>query len=1250
MFSFPTDRPTPKGLHYEKLATAGDTSGIFSRPPVETAGVEPGVSLAEPESVQEFAKSAGLEEATPIEPQTPDQAAAVNLARGLGREIVLVSSPSEARNSGMIDEQGRMFVHAEAASPLGVAAHELAHDLRDRLGEDGFRAELENVERIAPGFVDRYTRRWRRIADTSQVDINNPDLAVEEGFASLVEEYAALVSYASQPQGARDLAVVAQSSPTIFRRLIDGVRRLVGKVDPEGTTAALDRIETATRQRPDQAAAQLSSYLADLYQRTLAVDPNASGQIEVQSVQPTAQVASPTQASQGSLEEASSARRAPRTVAASAILQAPNTAAPAAPISSQSGEALASSLPPSDTSAPETITSRDTAENLPDIPRPDLNNPLDSAEGRAVLDAVDGARSSQGLPAPVSIAEQRAFAEEQLQRDYDGTRSEIEAKLETGELLSAWETHAAVDILNGLTFDGLRGVDGAMADAVRLGEAYRAVRSETARALGTTRGRGQSAQERVIDMLTLPTRSNLRKRRKIQKEVDGIMRLVSPFKSDRARFLRTRHQDEQERRGKRFAPNRELKFAPGTLDEAGKPLTEARLEFLTKKLEEIEADEARRMEKAGQALRNMGFDIDALSVEDILDPNDGWKIRNVISVAKSTKTDKLLEYRYMSMLSGVKTHVANMTGNAAQLFLEGPAQKAAEGVVNLFVRDERSASIGELQWWFRGFLGSVRPAFRNLVNAYRTEGPAWELDLERRGVEMGDYGSALGSRLDFVPGPKIGSRVARGLRHLSLNTLQAGDEFIKTIAGTAELWSLAYREASAEGLRGKEREVRALALMDDTSSNIWTQSLYKARQVTFQDEGGRGSQFASEIVGNLVGGLDNIGETYTRVPVGTVLIPFRRTPIRIAATALRRSPLQSAMIPMKAISGEYRGKKDALVRDLADAVVAWGLTMAIWELVSLEDDEGLPFITGSRSDNAGENALSFRNAPPMSIRLDGEYHDYGRIEPFATSVGLLVGMVQKYEQEGTMESFQGLMAAAADQSKDKTFLRNIGEIMELADSRRAGKDRIAKFMRDTLVTPLVPNIIRQIARESDDVLRERRTREQGELAFWLDGIMSTSADPLAKLAGSEPRRQRYDAWGRVIKRPHARRGGTDLIFRLLNPLPPRQSVDDVSRIDLALLNWKTRVTQGEVEDGKPYFIGRPSSRFIIDKQSFTMTPSEYDSYVRTSGQAAAKAILADTEINLDEPSQADIDRIRKHVNKQRREARDKVKEQRMAAQ
>ncbi|MEM6676202.1 MAG: hypothetical protein AAF726_25365, partial [Planctomycetota bacterium] len=627
-----------------------------------------------------------------------------------------------------------------------------------------------------------------------------------------------------------------------------------------------------------------------------------------------------------------------------------------------------------------------------------------------------------------------------------------------------------------------------------------------------------------------------------------------------------------------------------------------------------------------------------------------WKYKKVISSAKATPGEKMLEYRYMSILSGILTQFRNISGNSVNLAMEGPVQKLSEATVNAVVRDPDSASGQELMWWFKGFAMGLRPAFRNLVRSYSTEGPTFELDLQRRGVEMGAYGTKLDS---LAHGPKMTNLPAKGLRHFSTNTLLAMDEFFKTISAFSEAYSLAFRRARKEGLKGADRVARSYEMLADYESagTVWTPALYKGRQTVFQDSGGKASQDAIKLANEIVFKLDDLDPTALQTPIGSIIFPFRKTPIRIAAAALRRTPLQTMTMVPKALSGQYKGDHAALVADVADSLIAWGLALAAWELLDLEDEDGLPFITGTASSSSKERSLDYATAPPLSIRLWGEWRDYSEVEPFSTSMGLLVDAVRAAKDEGGEEAMQALFAASFAMAKDKTFLRTFGDLMELAEKRNLDdRSRIAEFVRFTLVQPMVPNLIRQTARESDDLLRERRSLDDGPVRFWMDGMYATSADPLTVLMGGEPHKPRYNAWGKPIERPYAKRGNTDLLARLVDVTAPWLEIDDISRVDIALRKWKTKVETGQAgEDAKWYYPGRPGAGFTEGGVKYRWTPTEYETYTRESGERAEERILSRAlsgGINLEDPTERDIEQIQKIVNAERKTVRDRLKAER----
>ena len=1134
------------------------------------------------------------------------------------------------------------------------------------------------------GTFDPKKRDIRYAGDGRGQDV---DLASDEAFANIAEDLAALIAFAMTPEGRADMVTIATYEPGLFTKMLNGIRRMFGRFATDSVLGALERIQAATSTRPDKAGAELAVFLADFYRDTFGLDatPAADGagsnetlleRLRREAARIGApQVGSPGQKPPGSQASVVSrpAQPIPRVIVEDPDQPAVPVVGPNDDTGAAAGAALAPAGPgmaPAGPSATGRATGGPGAPPAPQtrqgvavgapfgggwegaVPRPDLNNPLQSPDTRQVVDEVDRLRNEQGLPAVRTRREANQLAKDELRRDYDGTRARIEDKFERGELIEEWETHAAAMILERLALDALAGREGALADALTFGNAYREQRSELSRRLSTVAMLGQSARERVFDMVTMATPSQRRRRARLMREINGIRRLVTPFRSPFAQQMQTRFQQEYARGERtRFAKRKHKKgfrFAPGLVDEFGKTVSQERLDALNAKLQKLDDMEEAGMQRAAEAVLRLGFDLDALTAEDLTDPNYGWKITKAITSARATLGDKLLEWRYMSMLSGPTTHVRNISGNAIMLPLDGLVLRAAEATANLVVQDPESATFGELAAWLRGFGAAIVPAFKNMANSYRTEGPAFEVDLQRRGVNMGVYGTEFGTRLEYLPGPKIQGFGARWLRHASLNTLLAMDEFFKTISATSEAWSLAYRQASREKLKGKEREQRAMALLGDMESDIWTQSLYKARAVTFQDEGGAGSKATLGVLNSLIAALDDLGDATVRIPIGSLIIPFRRTPVRIAARSVRLTPLQSTMIPFRAFHGEYKGKKHLLVRDLADALLAYGLSMTVLHMLDDEDDDGLPFITGPRDANYAMSTLDWQTAPPMSIRAFGTYWSYASLEPFSTSMGLLVAAGEQFKREGSDEALQALLSAAAEQTEDKTFLRTIGDVLSLFDRRNQKPDKLLGFLRDTIVTPMIPNLLRQPLRESDDVLRQRREIKDGVGAFWLDGIVPTGGDPLAVLTGAAPRAERYDAWGQVITKPHARRGGSDTILRLLNPVRPMHEIAKTAPLDMALRKFNDKVERGELPDATVWYPVAPPDEIEIDGTKYDMTDEEYRMVTRDAGRIAAEALLADPGLNLEDPGPDDIREISRALKNARDEQRDKIREERRA--
>lgn len=874
-----------------------------------------------------------------------------------------------------------------------------------------------------------------------------------------------------------------------------------------------------------------------------------------------------------------------------------------------------------------------------------LNNPGNTAETRALWDIVDRDRAVRGGQV-LGREEAEQKARQAVADDYDGTRVGLESKLSRGEMMEPWENRAMVNIINDLFMQTLNPRLSenerreALHDARELGFAYREMRANLARSMGSVVGLGMTAKEQVILlMMQLPV-IEARRRARIDQELQGYLRQVSsgPVQSQYLQtFFGARRQQGSEY---------DLRNAP-PVNERGQIVSERRLQQLIERKRADEELDFQRQERARVALEKAGYD--AFLVEDpdaLLDPVHGHLIRNIISSAKATWTDKAIELRQSNLLTGISTHVVNTTGNSAMLVVNGPVQRLVEGMVADSLRLtmpkkdlDALPSTREIVPFMMGGIRAIPEAVKNFFEAIRTEGPIFEMNLKRAGAQFGAYTQ----KLDTQDGVKVAGMKGRAARMFSFTMLQAIDEMFKTIAGNMEASALAFRVAFREGLRGNSLQRRMDELMADKTNPVWTEALYFGREITLQDTGGEVAQQSSRLlnsmgemldrmtewmvlpIGSIAQGLGVKGASRDQniaLPVGLLLFPFRRVPLRLTAQAMRRSPMASLGMVKNKVRGNYDGDDRLLVRDIADGFIAFGLFMMLLEVLDDEDDE-LPVITGSRPISRGEAGAEYRTAPPMSVRIGDSYYNYGRIEPLGTSMAIAIDAIDQYRRTGATDAVATGTASLVGMLEDKTFLRSIGDLITIMREYRGGNvsegEAAARFLRNLYVTPWVPNLIRQTARESAvEYQLPRSIVEDGYPAFMVDGMLDSKGEPIATgLTGVAPAIKR-DLWGRPIRRGQGEDGfGSDLLMRLLTPMRHMREVKDISPIDMALVTANERIRRNELVDVDAYFPTLPTRNFTVTvfedgeevKEKRRMTSPQYDEFIRDAGQAAHAGLL-----------------------------------------
>lgn len=648
-------------------------------------------------------------------------------------------------------------------------------------------------------------------------------------------------------------------------------------------------------------------------------------------------------------------------------------------------------------------------------------------------------------------------------------------------------------------------------------------------------------------------------------------------------------------------------------------------------------DWVRQMKRVKQRLKDLGLDLDTMTDEEITDYLKD-KVKAVSAVkaiadAKADKWDALYEYWISAILSAPATNVANVAGNTAATMWEFTAQRMAEASVNLFVNDPSLPTFGEMRHLWAGFLPGLQDGARRFLRSWRSEVSVF--DAEVLGRDSSEEEKAGGQRA--IPG-KTGRIVRTPLRLLT-----AADDFGKSLSARMQVGAEAYRMAKERGLEGETMRdfMREQMRVDpDKPTAAWRAAADTAKTLAFQEELGRFGQ--------------GIIQTRNALPGLRYFLPFVKTIANIFKIGVRKSPLGTlnglfrlgkGAIDLK-YNGEWSYSRREMVTHAAEQALAWGVFFALRGLVEPGDDD-LPTLTGTiafKQSSKGQRDLAYRTAPPMSIRIGGEWYSYGRIEPFATAIGVMVdalNQVRTAENGGDYVSAAGrLINHLTAQVSDKTFARGIGDLLNAIEDGSSAIDWAGNF-----ATSWVPNIVRASAREADDSVREQRIWGRGEeLRDRTIDRLEYKALPIEKQAPPP----KVDLWGREITKDTGASPATDWLWRLFAPVRT-QPTDKVADVDRLILNWNNS-NPDEVfapQPPQPWWQKSVGEKGAKQQKTIFMTDGEYNRFLQMGGRMAAARLEAEG-LDYAHPTRKDLETIDKALADAHKKAREIVWEERIA--
>jgi hypothetical protein len=450
----------------------------------------------------------------------------------------------------------------------------------------------------------------------------------------------------------------------------------------------------------------------------------------------------------------------------------------------------------------------------------------------------------------------------------------------------------------------------------------------------------------------------------------------------------------------------------------------------------------------------------------------------LIDARKAKTSDMLVEGWINALLSGPQTHATNILSNTLVTLWAVPetATAAMIGKVRTLAdvgsaeRVRGGEALGRLFGVFQG-------APEGLVAGWKTFKTGVPSDVNTK-LEL--------RRFESIPSAKIsigGREIEVGGAQIRLpsRALMGEDEVFKAVGYRQELNSLAYRQATKEGLEGEALADRMAELVANPSDKMRDAARENANYQTFNRQ-----------LGPMGRAVQAFAASH---PAVKFVLPFIRTPTNIIKYAGERTPLA-------VLSKEVRAEiaKGGAAADMQMARIALGTAVGT-TMVYLAANG---FVTGGGPLKPQERAVMYLNGwQPYSVKIGGMYYAYNRLDPLGLLMGVSADAYEighKLTEPDTADIAALIVGSASKSLINKTWLRGPSELVQaVMDPTRYG-DRWVSHSVGTVV----PTGVAQIAQTQDPYMREAK----GIVDTIKSRVPGMSTDLLPK----------RDIWGNPIAR------------------------------------------------------------------------------------------------------------------------------------
>lgn len=410
-----------------------------------------------------------------------------------------------------------------------------------------------------------------------------------------------------------------------------------------------------------------------------------------------------------------------------------------------------------------------------------------------------------------------------------------------------------------------------------------------------------------------------------------------------------------------------------------------------------------------------------------------------------TKLTNFLDwYYYNSLLSGPKTQLRNILGNTFHIGFNTAAKPVAglvdatkSGAYRLVGKKRlREVYAGELPAEVKGMFTGIPEAFSKAKFMMKN---GFSLDdmVESEFAKPEMFSKILGGRLAMPA--NIVSR-----------SMQATDQFFRTVVANSELHALAYKSAKNKGLKGDAYKQAVADFLDNPPIEA-IEAMHKAAvNATFQNPNKVASGI-DKLVKNIK--LDNGTEIFNPLKF---IVPFVKTPTNIIARSAEASGLG---LFTGALRSNGRESSQVMGRALLGGI---GLAF-LWT----KAQQGQ--ITGSGpKDKEMRDALYATGWKPNSVKIGDKYYGYQLFAPLSQALSIIGNANDQNIYDGVEPSVDNILWGVGNSLTQNSFLEGLDQL------NQAIQYQDLSYITKNVAGAAVPfsALMRTIATGQDNKIRE----------------------------------------------------------------------------------------------------------------------------------------------------------------------------------